>query len=158
MRKVLIILVALAMFFIAAPAFAQDEYDFEMGTWSIGMGGGFSDSTDVGPFVLSGKYWDAQWEIGADVYSSFESESQDYDQIGMAWLAYRYDLSVEEASATYAGIGAAGIFQESEGWSSQFGPVGVVGWDSDIWGLELKWAYFDPSVISAVAYYHFNEE
>jgi hypothetical protein len=153
MRKLLVLLVALGLFFTASPAFAQD-YDLEMGFFSIGLGGGFGDDYDPGPLVLSGKYWDPQWEIGADVYWSGDTQDE-YDQIGMVWLAYRYDLSVNDDSATYVGIGGAGIFQEYA-FGNQFGPIGIVGWDSDVWGAELKWAFFDPSIISAVVYYHFE--
>jgi hypothetical protein len=153
MRKALIVLVALVMIFAAAPAFAQNYT--EMGTFSIGLGGGFGDSTDVGPFILSGKYWDPMWELGAEVYWSGDTEDE-YDQIGMAWLAYRYDLSVEEENAIYAGIGGAGVFEDYD-FGNQFGPIGMIGWDATQWGLEFKWAWFDPSVLSLVAYYHFAE-
>ena len=152
MRKALIILAAFVLLFAASPVYAQDYMD--MGTFSIGLGGGFGDDTEVGPFVLSGKYWDPMWELGADVYWSGDEEDE-YDQVGMVWLAYRYDLSVDEESATYLGIGGAGLFEDI-GFGSQFGPIGLVGWDSEGWGLELKYAFFDPSIISAVAYWHFE--
>ncbi len=154
MRKVFVILIALVLFFAATPAFAQD-YDEWMGTFSIGLGGGFGDDTDVGPFVLSGKYWDPMWEIGGEVYWSGDEEDE-YNQIGMAWIAYRYDLSTNEDGATYVGIGGAGIFEEQAGFANSFGPVGLIGYDTEVWGLEAKWAYFDPSVLSFIVYYHFE--
>lgn len=151
MRKFLVIIVALAVFLVAAPAFAQDDFE---GTWSVGLGGGFSDDVDVGQFVISGKYWDPMWEVGAEIFFTGDSEDE-YDQIGTIWVAYRYDLSVNSDSATYVGIGGAGLFEDFSGFANSFGPIGIVGWDADQWGLELKWAYFDPSVFSACAYYHF---
>lgn len=162
MRKVILIMAALAVLLAATPAFAQDDYDYlEMGTFSLGLGGGFGDAdVDVGPFVISGKYWDPMWEIGAEIFTdgSFE-DSEDYDQFGMAWLAYRYDLSVEEEGAAYLGIGGAGVFETIDGnFGNEFGPVGLVGWDGEEWGLELKYCYFDPSLISIVAYYHFPSD
>jgi hypothetical protein len=160
MRKVLLILAALAVLLVATPAMAQDGYDYlEMGTFSIGLGGGFGDTdTDIGPLVISGKYWDPMWELGAELYTdgSF-SDSDEYDQIGMAWLAYRYDLSVEEQGAAYIGIGGAGVFEIfDDNFENSFGPVALVGWDGEEWGLELKYGWFDPSLISIVAYYHFD--
>jgi len=155
MRKVLLVLVAAVFLLVAAPAFAQGDDYLEYGTFSLGLGAGFGDDVDPGQWILSGKYWDPMWEVGAEMYWTGDEEDE-YDQIGMAWIAYRYDLDVQEESATYVGIGAAGIFEEWSGYENQFGPVGIVGWDADIWGLELKWAYFDPSVFSVVAYYHFE--
>lgn len=151
MRKFLAIIVALVVFLVASPAYAQDDF---VGTWSVGLGGGFSDGVDVGQFVISGKYWDPMWEVGGEIFFTGD-EDDEYDQIGMIWVAYRYDLAVNSDSATYVGIGGAGIFEDWTGFENTFGPIGLVGWDADQWGLELKWAYFDPSVISACAYYHF---
>jgi hypothetical protein len=153
MRNLFIMIIALTLLLVAAPAFAQDDNTFEEGTWSAGLGGGFGDSVDIGQYVVSGKYWDPQWEIGGEVF--FTNDTDNNDQIGMLWIAYRYDLSVNPGNATYVGIGGAGLFSDWNGFSNGFGPIGLVGWDSDDWGLELKWAYFDPSVISACAYYHF---
>lgn len=152
MRKVFMLLLALGILLVASPAFAQD---MEYGTFSLGLGGGFGDDTDPGPFVISGKYWDPSWELGADVYFSGDEEDE-YDQVGLVWLAYRYDLNVSEDGAAYVGIGGAGIFEE-QNFGTQFGPIGLVGWDADVWGAELKYAYLDPSLISIVVYYHFNE-
>ena len=156
MRKVLMILLALSLLLVASPAFAQDM-EMEYGTFSIGLGGAFGDEIDPGPIVISGKYWDPMWEIGADLYFAGEEESADYDQLGMVWVAYRYDLNVSEEGSTYVGIGGAGIFEEWD-FENQFGPVGLVGWDSEVWGAELKYAYFDPSIISVVIYYHIDDQ
>ncbi len=155
MRKALVVLAALALLFVATPTFAQDYMEY--GTFSIGLGGGFGEDIDPGPFVLSGKYWDPEWELGAEVYWSGDEEDE-YDQVGMAWIAYRYDLDVQEESAVYVGIGGAGIFEEYSGFENSFGPVGLIGWDAEEWGLEFKYSWFDPGIFSVVAYYHFLEE
>jgi hypothetical protein len=137
---------------IASPVFAQEM----MGTFSLGLGGGFGEG-DVAPFVVSGKYWDQQWEAGIEAFTSFEEESSDYDQIAFGWLAYRYNLSTEyEEGTAYLGVGGGGIFNE-QSFENQFGPVGVLGWDQYEWGLELKYGYFDPGIFSICAYYNFNE-
>ena len=82
MRKVFVILVALGMFFLASPTFASDGCgwcgDEMIGTLSLGIGGGFGDETEVGPLVASGKYWDINWELGAEVYWSGDEEDE-YD-------------------------------------------------------------------------------
>ena len=152
MRKGLIALAVLGLLFAATPAFAQDM----MGTFSAGIGGGFGEE-DLGPFVISAKYWDPMWEVGAEILTSFEDESMDYDQLGLVWIAYRYDVTYEEDGAAYVGIGGGGIFNQSDWFENQFGPVAMIGWDADIWGLEFKYGYFDPSLFTIVAYYHFNE-
>jgi len=149
MRRALLILAAVGLFFFAAPAFAQDEY---LGTFSVGLGGAFGEE-DVGPWVLSGKYWDAEWELGAEVFWSGD-DMDEYDQIGFAWLVYRYDVWLEEDSATYVGIGGGGIFEETM-FANNWGPVAVIGWDAQEWGLEFKYGYFDPSVFSICAYWNF---
>ena len=161
MKKGLLILVAVVVFLIGAPAYAQDGNDWTMeGTFSAGVGGGFSSTdVDTAPFVLSGKYWDPSWELGVEVFTDFTSESDTYDQIAQAWLAYRYDLNTGddvESGTTYIGIGASGLFQELDQFGNGFGPIALIGWDSDVWGLEAKAAYYDPLVFSLVAYYHFN--
>jgi hypothetical protein len=158
MRKGLITLIALGLMLLAAPAYAQEGTVYDEGTFAVGIGGGFSGDTDVGPFVLSGKYWNETWEIGAEVYTSFEDESQDYDQVGLGWIAWRYDVSMTEDGATYVGIGGAGLFEDYTEFSNSFGPVGLIGWDGEEWGGELKIAWFDPIVASGVVYYNFNSD
>jgi len=154
MRKVLFILAVLAAFFVAAPAYADDYYEYE-GLFSVGLGAGFGDETDPGPFILSGKYWSPMWELGAEVYYSGDEEDE-YDQLGMGWLAYRMDL--DDEGQTYVGIGPAFMFENWGGFENEFGGVAFIGWDDYEWGAQLKYAYFDPSIISIVVYYHFNEE
>lgn len=154
MRKGLLIILALALMLVAAPAYAQGTM-YDMGVFSVGLGGGFSDDPSVGPFILSGKYWTEQWELGGEVLASGDTKDE-YDQIGLAWLAYRYDIDVNEDSATYFGLGLAGIFEDYGGFENTWGPTGLVGWDADIWGLELKYSWFDPGVASFVVYYHFE--
>jgi len=137
----------------ASPAFAQEM----MGTFSVGIGGGFSD-VDVAPFVISGKYWDYEWEAGLDIFTSFESESSDYDQIGMVYLLYRYGLDQQyQDGSAYLGIGGGFIFNDWRDFSNQFGPVGAIGWDAYEWGLELKYGYFDPGIFNICVYYNFNQ-
>jgi hypothetical protein len=128
-----------------------------MGVFSLGLGYGFGEDVEPGPFVLSGKYWADVWEVGAEVYFSGD-DADEFDQIGTGWLAYRYDVDVEDEGATYLGIGIAGLFEDYTGFENSFGPVGLVGWDSEIWGLELKYQWFDPGIFSFVAYYHLGDE
>jgi len=153
MRKLFLILAVLAALAIAAPVYAQDEYDWA-GTFSIGLGYGFGDDTEVGPMMLSGKYWAPQWEVGAEVYYDGDTEDES-DQIGMAWLAYRMNL--DELGTYYAGVGPAFAF-ETNGFANDIGGVVFVGYDDIQYGAQVKYAYFDPSVISIVVYYNFPEE
>jgi hypothetical protein len=162
MKKGLLILAAVALFLIVVPAaMAQDEDDMGLnGNWSVGIGGGFSDK-DTAPFVIGFKYWDPSWELGAEAHTSFESESQDYDQLVQAWLAYRYDLALGEEDPSngvvFLGIGAGAIFEDFDEFENDFGPIGIVGWDTEQWGIAVKGAWYDPMLYSAVVYYHFNK-
>lgn len=156
MRKGLLILAMVGFFFMATPAFAYISCDDEAGWFSAGIGGGFAEN-DVAPFIISAKYWDLDWEVGGEMLFDRIEESNEYDQIGVAWLIYRYDVAVDEGGATYVGAGAAGLFSDFAGqFGNQFGPVGALGWDSDGWGLELKYAWFDPGVATVCVYYHFE--
>lgn len=165
MRKALLAVIALGVLMIATPAFAQDTM---MGTFSAGLGGGFGDE-DVGPFVLSGKYWDYEYELGAELFYSGDTEDE-YEQLGMIWALYRYDLSAEEESTVYMGIGGGFLLDDDEAeipegaevaperseFGNDWGIVAAVGWDAEVWGLEFKYGWFDPSLYSIVVYYHFE--
>jgi hypothetical protein len=160
MKKGLLLVAAVCLFLIVAPAAMAEDDASNMGldgNWSVGLGGGFSDK-DVAPVVVSGKYWDPSWELGAEAFTVFQSESKDYDQLIQAWLAYRYDLEFGDPNngVTYVGVGVSGIFEDFDEFENTYGPIVIVGWDSTQWGVELKGAWYDPMVYSGVVYYHFN--
>lgn len=154
MRKVLFLLAVIAAFFVAVPAQAQDYYEYE-GVFSLGLGYGFGDDVEPGPYMLSGKYWSPMWELGTEVYWSGD-EDDEFDQIGMAWLAYR--LYFDDEEMWYGGLGPAFAFESWNGFENEFGGTAFLGYDDYEWGAQLKYTYFDPSIISLVVYYHFNEE
>jgi hypothetical protein len=165
MKKGLLLVAAICLFLALVPAAMAEQTDAEnmglTGTWSVGLGGGFSDK-DVAPVVVSGKYWDPSWELGGEVFTVFQSESTDYDQLIQAWLAYRYDIMMGDDPSEgipYVGIGIGAIFEDFNEFENAFGPIGIIGWDSGgVWGVELKGAWYDPMIFSGVVYYHFNEE
>jgi len=170
MRNAILILTAFCLYLTVVPAaFAQKENPWILnGKWSIGAGGEFSANIwakDKAPFVVSGKYWTENWEGGAEAFTSFEQMSKEHDQVGQLWIAYRRNVFGSDntkSGSTYLGIGASTILMEwDQGfytYGSDFGPMVVVGWDSNAWGAELKAAYYDPLVISTVVYYHFGRE
>ena len=134
--------------FAAAPTYATDLE----GNYSAGLGAGFGDE-DVGPFVLSAKYWSNTFEGGAELF--YDSDTGDeVDQFGLVWLAIRYDLFVEEGNSTYLGMGGGNLF-EKHSFENGFGYVALLGWDGKKWGFEFKYGYFDPSLYSVVTYWHF---
>ena len=168
MRKGILILVAICLFLAMVPAaFAQKEDDWTKNIkWSVGLGGGFSEN-DAAPFVLSGKVYGDMWEAGGELFSLFASSSDTYDQMGRAYVAYRYNIMASEdpkAGTTYVGIGAANLFKEADDpaiggvYGNSIGPIVIAGWDADIWGVELKASYHDPIVISGVVYYNFSQK
>jgi hypothetical protein len=163
MRKCILMLAAICLFLAMVPStFAKDSDDWALnGKWSVGVGGGFNTDSDktVAPFVVSAKYWVQNYEIGGEAFTDFQSKSEDNDQIGQAWIAYRYDVMGADdpgAGTTYIGIGGSGIFRDFNTYANSFGPMVLAGWDSDVWGVELKAAYYDPILLSGVVYYHFN--
>lgn len=122
------------------------------GTISAGIGGGMGDE-DVGPVVLSGKYWTRSWELGGEVF--YDGDTGDaIDQFGFIWAAYRFDIHPEERNYLYMGLGPATLI-DSNSFKDSFGLAGLLGWDGKNYGLEFKYGYFKPSTYSIVAYYHF---
>jgi hypothetical protein len=172
MKKVILFAVAVALFLIAAPTFAQQpcpppagDSVLSNGTFSVGVGGGFQAGTSQGaghdtvaPIIVSAKYWDPNWELGAEAFTVFKKNSTTDDQLGQAWVAYRYDLNYGEGSFngyTYVGVGVGGIFKANN-FGNSVGPVILVGYDADEWGVEAKGAWYDPTLVSVVAYYNFD--
>ena len=164
MRKGILILVAICLFLAMVPAaFAQKDDDWTKNIkWSIGAGGGYSSGDPAAaPLVVSAKLWGDMWEAGGELFSDFSSKSDTYDQIGRAYAAYRYDIMASEdpkAGTSYIGIGIANVFQEWEGLGNSIGPIVIAGWDSDVWGVELKASYHDPIILSGVVYYNFSQK
>ncbi len=152
MKKYLLILASLLILAIPSPLYALDlGLDFD-GNFSVGLGGGFGDN-DVGPGVLSGKYWDDWLEIGGEIYYDGDQEDE-IDQLGLLWLIYRHNLHVEENNTPWLGVGI-GETLDANSYENSFGFIGAMGWEGRRWGMELKWGYFDPSLYSFVVYYHF---
>ena len=121
-------------------------------TLSAGMGGGMGDE-NVGPFVVSLKYWSNSWEAGGEIF--YDGDKKDMiDQFGFAWLAWRFVLHPEERNTLYMGVGLGHLF-ESTLYENNSGGMLLIGWDGKNYGLEGKYAWFDPSIYSVVAYYHF---
>lgn len=155
MRKFLPFIAILVFLMISSPAWAFD-FDLNLetaGRISIGLGGGFGDE-DVGPGVLSGKYVDSFLEVGMEGLWDGDQEDE-IDSLGLAWLIYRYNLYEEERNTPYIGVGIAHTFL-ADSYEDGFGIIAAMGWDTNFWGLELKWGYFDPSLYTFVAYYHFK--
>jgi len=122
------------------------------GNISAGIGGGMGDN-DVGPGVLSGKYWTRSWEVGAEVFYDGDKNNIT-DQFLFPWAVYRVDLHPEERNYLYTGLGV-GALVKSSSFKETTGMVIVLGWDGKKYGIEVKYGYFAPSVYSAVVYYHF---
>jgi len=152
MRRTIIIPAVLAILILAASPVRAFDLGLGEGDLSIGIGAGFGDD-EVGPGVLSGKYWDDWLEIGAEVFYDNDKENQ-IDQLALAWLIYRYDLHVEENNTPWLGVGFGKIFERNS-FEDSFGYVSAMGWEGRGWGMEFKWGYFDPSLYSFVVYYHF---
>lgn len=152
MRRAIPFLFILIMLALPLPAGAFDlGLDFD-GHMSVGLGGGFGDN-DVGPGVLSGKYWDEWIEIGGEVFWDNDTEDK-IDQLALAWLIYRYNLHEEENNTPWLGVGMGNIFEKNN-FEDSFGFISAMGWEGRGWGMEFKWGYFDPSLYSFVVYYHF---
>jgi hypothetical protein len=141
----------LSIFLTAAPAMAFPDFGLD-GRLSAGLGAGFGDE-DVGPFVLSGKYWSETVEGGLELFYDGDT-GDDIDQFGLAWLAVRYTLHPEEGNSTYMGMGG-GLMVNKSSFENSFGYVALLGWDSEQWGFEFKYGYYDPSIYSVVTYWHF---
>jgi hypothetical protein len=122
------------------------------GSFSVGLGAGMGDE-DVGPGVISGKYWTKTWEVGGEVFLDVNTENT-IDQFGLPWALYRHDLHTEDRNSLYAGVGA-GVLIGSKSFKRDIGPVLALGWDGKKYGMEFKYGYFVPSTYSIVAYYHF---
>ncbi len=162
MRKVLLLLLALVMLSAASPAFAQ-QTDELTGIFSIGLGVGKGEDVDPGPYILSAKYWDPSWELGFEGYLDGDADD-DNDALGMLWGIYR--ISLTDEGDFYVGAGAAVVFENyspsaadqqvngAAGFENAFGPIVTVGYDLVDYGFELKYGWFDPGIISLVAYYH----
>jgi hypothetical protein len=156
MRQGILIAVAVCLMLATAPAAFADEPTLFLsnGEWSVGLGGGFSNK-DVGQYVLSGKYWGVSWEIGAEAFTAFKSKSDKYDQLLQSWVAYHYNLhpyvpnKVEDGP--YIGIGLGDVWR-ADALDNSIGPIGVVGWDNDDWGAELKASWYKQTLISVVIY------
>ncbi|MCK4719005.1 hypothetical protein KAU08_00025 [bacterium] len=155
MRATILVLAVICFFLVGSPALAFDlDFNIETsGDISIGLGAGFGDE-DVGPGVLSGKYVDKVLEIGIEGLYDGDEEDQ-IDGLAFLWLIYRYNLYEEERNTPYMGIGVANGFAMNS-FQDDFGIMAAMGWDTNTWGLELKWGYFDPSLYTFVAYYHFD--
>jgi hypothetical protein len=122
------------------------------GSFSAGLGGGFGDE-DMGPIVVSAKFWSRSWEAGGEVF--YDGDTGDtIDQIALAWVLYRFDLHSEERNYMYAGLGPGNVFNKNKVEDS-FGIIGSLGWDGKDYGLQFKYGYFDPSIYSFVVYWHF---
>jgi len=132
-------------FLLCTPAYADSAF-------SVGLGGGFGDE-DVGPGVLSGKYWTDWLEVGSELF--YDNDKGDaIDQLVLSWLIYRVDLHHEENNTPWVGAGFGTVF-EADSYQDEFGFVGAMGWEGEGWGLEAKFGYFDPALYSFVAYWHF---
>jgi hypothetical protein len=161
MKNGLLILAAVGLMLVATPAaFAQEQVwptgFLSNGEYAIGLGAGFSNK-DVSRYIVAGRYWGASWELGAEAFTVFQKESDRYDQLFQSWLAYRYNLNISKGAGrylTYVGIGAGGIFKENQTFDNSVGPVGLVGWDSDLWGVQAKAAWYSPTLFSIVVYYN----
>ena len=154
MRKFLPVAAAVIFLMVSSPAWAFD-FDLNLetaGKISIGIGGGFGDE-EVGPGVLSGKYVDDFLEIGIEALYDGDQEDE-IDALFLSWLIYRYNLYEEDRNTPYLGVGITKSFL-ADSYEDDFGIMAAMGWDTKRWGMELKWAYFDPSLYTFVAYYHF---
>ncbi len=135
---------AVVFFFLATPVYAGD--------FSVGLGAGFGDN-DVGPGVISGKYWDEWYEVGAELF--YDNDKGDaIDQLALSWFIYRYNLYVEENNTPWLGVGIGKTFEQNS-YQDSFGFVSAMGWEGRGWGMEFKYGYFDPSLYSFVVYYGF---
>ena len=143
-------LTGLAILFFLAPSSAYAA-DFPVRI-SAGLGGGFGDN-DVGPGLFSGKIWDESWEAGVELY--YDGDTADtIDQLVLAWAVYRLYVHEEVGNSLFVGAGL-GTLLEKNAFEDSMGVVSVVGWDDEEWGLEFKYGYFDPSLYSFAAYWHF---
>lgn len=155
MRKFLPFVAVVVFLMLASPVWAFDfDFNFETnGRLSIGLGGGFGDER-VGPGVLSAKYVDNFLEVGIEGLYDGDTEDQN-DALALGWLLYRYNLYEEDRNTPYFGLGIGRTYM-AQSYENGFGIISAMGWDTNFWGLELKWGYFDPSLYTFVAYYHFK--
>jgi hypothetical protein len=50
----------------------------------------------------------------------------------------------------------AKTFGKKNTYGNSIGPIVLLGWDSNVWGVELKAAWYNPTLVSAVVYYTFG--
>jgi len=151
-------LIFFGVLFFAVPAFAQTEL---LGTISIGLGRTFGQGK-AAPYSVAAKYWDKEWEVGGQLYISGDVKDE-FEQMGLVYGVVKYVLSGEDFNTTYIGVGGGAIFDEDQrqdethsetvNFKEQIGVVGIAGWDSGYWGIEVTYGYFNPSLIAVNLFY-----